>query len=63
MSIKIIRDDLIKSTLDKDPLIAFSLRFGGTKVPSIIQVDHTNKEVVGVVSEALFIDIRGETDT
>ena len=62
MRIKIISNDLIKNTLDKDPVIEFSLRFDETKVPAIIQVDHTNKAVVGGVSAAHFIDIIGKTD-
>ena len=62
MCIKIIRYDLIKSTSDKDPVIAFYLRFDGTKVLAIIQVDHANKAVVGGVSAAHFIDISGEID-
>ena len=62
MLIKIIRDNLIKITPDKDPVIEFSLRFDGNKVPAIIQVYHVNKSVVCGVSEAHFIDISGKTD-
>ena len=62
MRIKIIREDLIKRTPDLDPVIAFSLGFDVTKVPASIKVDHANKAVVGVLSAADFIDIRGKTD-
>ena len=55
MRIKTIRDYLIKSTLDKDPVIEFSLGFDGTKVSAILQVDHANKAVLGEVSAAHFI--------
>ena len=61
-SIKIIRDDFIKSTFDKDTVIEFSLGFDGTKVLSILQVEHANKVVVGGVSSSHFIDISGKID-
>ena len=60
--IKITRDNFINITSDKDPVIAFSLGFDGTRVPAILQVEHANKAVVGGVSAAHFIDISGKTD-
>ena len=62
MRIKIIREDLIKRTPNLDPVIEFSLGFDVTKVLASIKVDHANKAVVGGLSAADFIDIRGKTD-